>query len=93
VYAEYDTGRIWGLRAQDGKALANGELIVRNRESHPNVASFGEDSHGELYILAFEAGSTAWSTESEPGGTLSGGCRWSSKSTFARVLAIGSLKG
>jgi putative heme-binding domain-containing protein len=54
VYADYDTGRIWGLRAQNGKALANGELIERSRESHLNVASFGEDAQGELYILAFD---------------------------------------
>ncbi|HEX3450557.1 MAG TPA: PQQ-dependent sugar dehydrogenase, partial [Isosphaeraceae bacterium] len=54
VYADYDTGRIWGLRAQDGKVLANGELIDRTRQSHLNVASFGEDSQGELYILAFD---------------------------------------
>jgi hypothetical protein len=54
VYADYDTGRIWGLRAQDGKALANGELVDRTRESHLNVASFGEDSKGELYIVAFD---------------------------------------
>jgi putative heme-binding domain-containing protein len=54
VYADYDTGRIWGLRTQDGKALANGELVDRTRESHLNVASFGEDSKGELYIVAFD---------------------------------------
>ena len=54
VYADYDTGRIWGLRSQDGKVLANGELIDRTRESHLNVASFGEDPQGELYILGFD---------------------------------------
>jgi putative heme-binding domain-containing protein len=54
VYADYDTGRIWGLRATDRKALANGELIERSRESHLNIASFGEDPQGELYVLAFD---------------------------------------
>jgi putative heme-binding domain-containing protein len=54
VYADYDTGRIWGLREHDGKVLANGELIDRTRESHLNVASFGEDAQGELFILGFD---------------------------------------
>jgi hypothetical protein len=29
-------------------------MVDRTRESHLNVASFGEDSKGELYILAFD---------------------------------------
>jgi hypothetical protein len=45
---------IWGLRAQDGKALSNGELVDRSREAHLNVASFGQDGQGELYILPFD---------------------------------------
>ncbi|HEX8203005.1 MAG TPA: PQQ-dependent sugar dehydrogenase, partial [Isosphaeraceae bacterium] len=56
VYADYDTGRIWGLRAEDGKAVANGELIDLKRPGQPklNVSGFGEDARGELYILAFD---------------------------------------
>jgi hypothetical protein len=54
VYGDYDTGRIWGLRAQEGKAVAGGELIDRGRESRLNIASFGEDRRGELFILAFD---------------------------------------
>ena len=54
VYADFDTGRIWGLRAQDGKAVVNAELIDRKREKKLNIAAFGEDSEGELYILAFD---------------------------------------
>jgi glucose/arabinose dehydrogenase len=54
VYGDYDTGRIWGLRAQEDKAVAGGELIDRGRESRLNIASFGEDRRGELFILAFD---------------------------------------
>ena len=52
--ATYDTGRIWGLREQDGKAVANGELIDLSRRPKLNIAAFGEDAAGELYILAFD---------------------------------------
>ncbi len=45
---------IWGLRAQDGKALSNGELVDRSREAHLNVAFFGQDGQGELHILPFD---------------------------------------
>ena len=53
VYGDYETGRIWGLRARDGKLVTNGELIDASR--HPlHIASFGEDRQGELFILAFD---------------------------------------
>ncbi len=54
VYGDYDTGRIWGLRYENGKILANGELIAVSPKTKLNIASFGEDAHGELYILAFD---------------------------------------
>ncbi len=54
VYGDYDSGRIWGLRYQDGKVTANGELIRVSPGSKLNIASFGEDPRGELYILAFD---------------------------------------
>jgi len=54
VYADYDSGRIWGLRYEKGKLLANGELIDLKHNPKLNVASFGEDAQGELYILAFD---------------------------------------
>ena len=53
VYGDYETGRIWGLRARGGKLIANGELIdVKKNPLH--IASFGEDPQGELLILAFD---------------------------------------
>lgn len=54
VYGDYDSGRIWGLRARDGKAVASGELIKVTPQTKLNIASFGEDARGELYILAFD---------------------------------------
>jgi glucose/arabinose dehydrogenase len=56
VYGDFDTGRIWGLRERDGKAVANAELIDRKREKKLAIAAFGEDPEGELYFLAFNDG-------------------------------------
>jgi glucose/arabinose dehydrogenase len=54
VYGDFDSGRIWGLRFENGKLTANDELIDLRRNPKLNIASFGEDSHSELYILAFD---------------------------------------
>ncbi|MFI5457132.1 MAG: PQQ-dependent sugar dehydrogenase [Isosphaerales bacterium] len=54
VYGDFDSGRIWGLRFENGKLTANRELIDLARNPKLNIASFGEDSQGELYILAFD---------------------------------------
>jgi glucose/arabinose dehydrogenase len=54
VYGDFDTGRIWGLREKDGKALVNGELVDLKQNPKLNIAAFGEDPKGELYILAFD---------------------------------------
>jgi glucose/arabinose dehydrogenase len=54
VYGDFETGRIWGLRYKDGKVLASGELIDVSKSKKLNIASFGEDAAGELFILAFD---------------------------------------
>ena len=54
VYGDFDSGRIWGLRYENGKLLTNGELIDLRTNPKLNIASFGEDADGELYILAFD---------------------------------------
>jgi glucose/arabinose dehydrogenase len=54
VYGDFDSGRIWGLRYEKGKLITHGELINLQRNPKLAVASFGEDSDGELYILAFD---------------------------------------
>jgi len=55
VYGDFDTGRIWGLRERDGKAVEGPkELVDLGKNPKLNIASFGEDARGELYILAFD---------------------------------------
>lgn len=54
IYGDFDTGRIWGLREKDGKAILNGELIEVTPKTKLAIASFGEDPADELYILAFD---------------------------------------
>jgi glucose/arabinose dehydrogenase len=54
IYGDFDSGRIWGLRYEDGKRVANGEIIDLKRTPKLNIASFGEDKDGEVYILAFD---------------------------------------
>jgi glucose/arabinose dehydrogenase len=55
VYGDYDTGRIWALRVDDaGKLLANREVVDLGTNPKLNIAAFGEDAAGELYILAFD---------------------------------------
>ncbi|MBV8488562.1 MAG: PQQ-dependent sugar dehydrogenase [Planctomycetaceae bacterium] len=53
VFGDFETGRIWGLQAQGDKLIACGELIDA-RKNPLHIASFGEDPHGELFILAFD---------------------------------------
>ncbi|MBN2430400.1 MAG: PQQ-dependent sugar dehydrogenase [Acidobacteria bacterium] len=45
VYGDYCTGIIWGL-AWDGQAWVNRELL----DTAVNIASFGQDEDGELYV-------------------------------------------
>ena len=54
VYGDFDTGRIWALREEGGKAVANGEIVNLRTNPKLNIAAFGEDPAGELYILAFD---------------------------------------
>ena len=54
VYGDFDSGRIWGLRFDQGKLNGNAELIDLKNNPKLNIASFGEDAQGELYILAFD---------------------------------------
>lgn len=54
VYGDFETGRIWGLRAENGKAIVNGELIDIRRNPGLKIASFAEDRDGEILILSFD---------------------------------------
>ncbi len=54
VYGDFDSGRIWGLRYENGKVAANQEIIDLRKSPKLNIASFAEDADGEIYILAFD---------------------------------------
>ncbi len=54
VYGDFDTGRVWGLREQGGKATVSGEMVDLRSSPKLNIAAFGEDRAGEIYILAFD---------------------------------------
>ncbi len=54
VVGDFETGRIWGLREQGGKAVEVTELIDLGSGPKLNIAAFGEDPAGELYIVAFD---------------------------------------
>src|SRR5688572_20975211 len=62
LYADYGSGRIWGLKYEKGKVLANEEFNVTyasNGKSALNrvqPSSFGEDVAGELYMCDHSAG-------------------------------------
>lgn len=56
LYADWMMGTIWGLRRQEGKVTEHGVVFMQPKGLLPlrNVASFAEDSRGELYILVYE---------------------------------------
>ena len=54
VYGDFQSGRIWGLREEGGKAIANGEIVDLSKDRPLNIAAFGETPDGELLILAFD---------------------------------------
>ncbi|MHC5025257.1 MAG: PQQ-dependent sugar dehydrogenase [Planctomycetota bacterium] len=52
LYADYQSGRLWGLRYEDGSVTANEEIIREYDRRH--VTSFGEDTAGEVYVVTFD---------------------------------------
>lgn len=48
IYGDYGTGHIWGMRT-DGKKIIKHKLLIKS--SGLNIASFGEDEDGELYVV------------------------------------------
>ncbi len=54
VFGDFDSGRIWALRAENGRTVEVGEIIDLGSNPKLNIASFGEDTAGKLYILAFD---------------------------------------
>ena len=59
-YADYASGRFWGLKYADGKTLANEELRV-TINGQPTInrvqpSAFGEDKAGEVYVCDHSRG-------------------------------------
>jgi glucose/arabinose dehydrogenase len=52
IYADFVTGRIWGLKYNGPGDIENTLLLASNE----NVSSFGVDEAGELYICSFGGG-------------------------------------
>jgi hypothetical protein len=52
VFGDFCTGRLEGIRLQDGRVADHAYLgpVV------PNLSSFGEDASGELYALSLSGG-------------------------------------
>jgi glucose/arabinose dehydrogenase len=56
VYGDYDSGRIWALKADEkGQAVESGEIVDLRQNPKINIAAFGEDQMGEMYILGFDS--------------------------------------
>ena len=56
LYADWTLGTVWGLRYEEGKVTARGVVYRQPRGLLPlrNIASFGEDASGEVYLLVYE---------------------------------------
>ncbi|MCH2202032.1 MAG: PQQ-dependent sugar dehydrogenase [Fuerstiella sp.] len=52
IYADYDTGKFWSLRYENGNVVEHGEIA----DTTHRVAGFGEDHDGEMYFLDHPAG-------------------------------------
>ena len=54
IYADYASGRFWGLRYEDGKLQSNEELKVtiegKAAQNRVQTSAFGQDRDGEVYL-------------------------------------------
>ncbi|MFO1020493.1 MAG: PQQ-dependent sugar dehydrogenase [Planctomycetales bacterium] len=49
IYCDYDTGKVWGLKYENGKVTSHRELA----DTTYKVGGFGRDHEGELYLIAY----------------------------------------
>ena len=52
IYSDYDTGKFWGFRFENGKVVGHRELA----DTTHRVVGFGEDHDGEFFLLDHTAG-------------------------------------
>jgi putative heme-binding domain-containing protein len=50
VYGDYQSGKVWGLRWEEGRVAWRGELA----DTGLRLVAFGEDAEGELYLIEYE---------------------------------------
>ena len=64
LYADFCSGRIWGLRHDGAAVTAQAELV----KAPFQISSFGEDAEGEVYVVGFDGGiyTFAAATREEP---------------------------
>ena len=58
LYADFCSGRIWGLRHDGAAVTAQAELAKAPFE----ISSFGEDAEGEVYVVGFDGGIYTFAT-------------------------------
>ena len=66
VYGDFTTGLIFAVRQKDGKATEHG-TIHQQKGTVYQIASFGEDAAGEIYLLPLVANPA---TERDPAGSI-----------------------
>jgi uncharacterized repeat protein (TIGR03806 family) len=52
IYGDYDTGKIWGFRYDNGRVVDHRELA----DTTHRIVGFGDDNDGEFYLLDHTAG-------------------------------------
>jgi glucose/arabinose dehydrogenase len=62
IYADYCTGMIWGATAEHDGTVTSRLML----NSFMQVSSFGEDVHGELYVVNIEGGTVYQITDPAP---------------------------
>jgi len=53
LYADYVAGKIWALRYDEAQKRVVANRPIRDRKQA--IMSFGEDQHGELYLMTYSA--------------------------------------
>ena len=51
IFGDYCTGKLWSFKIEDGTAKDYSEWEIIGTEEELYISSFGEDGHGELYLL------------------------------------------
>jgi len=97
LYADYNSGRIWGIRVDSNGNISNRLLLASGR----NISTFGEDEDGELFladhgagvIYRIESGSSAPIFSPNPVSNAASFDAGLTPGSLASVFAIGITNG